>query len=90
MWVGVLLGAVCQWGAGQTARGSTSLICTPAHVCAQTRPSRLVAAVPPTPAMSQASALAPPLRSFLLLALSLGPARTLDANDPNTCSFWER
>lgn len=40
--------------------------------------------------MSQASALVPPLRSFLLLALSLGPARTLDANDPNTCSFWER
>lgn len=31
-----------------------------------------------------------PLPSLLLLALNLRLAGALDANDPNTCSFWER
>ncbi|KAL0590648.1 Platelet endothelial aggregation receptor 1 [Plecturocebus cupreus] len=41
------------------------------------------------PALGQASAMSPPLRPLLLLALGLGLAGTLNPSDPNTCSFWE-
>lgn len=41
-------------------------------------------------ALSQASAMSPPLRALFLLALGLGLAGTLNPKDPNTCSFWER
>ncbi|XP_066894780.1 platelet endothelial aggregation receptor 1 isoform X4 [Kogia breviceps] len=40
-------------------------------------------------ALSQASAMSPPLRALFLLALGLGLAGTLNPKDPNTCSFWE-
>lgn len=42
------------------------------------------------PAPAQVSAMSSPLPSLLLLALNLRLAGALDANDPNTCSFWER
>ena len=75
------------WGA--VARGVPSAA-TPVQVFAKIWSSRLVAAVPFTGhVMSQASAMSPPLCS-LLLALGLGLAGTLNPNDPNTCSFWER
>lgn len=78
---------------GRRTRGS-SLISLPAllGLCRDLL-LQVLAAVPLTcsqPGPLQASAMSPPLRSLLLLALALGLAGTLNPKDPNTCSFWER